>query len=101
MKKIILAVAAVTTLASTAPAQAHGAQWLGPALAGMVVGAALAQPHYPGYGYGYSQPVYIQQPSVYPVQVYQGNYYYPQAQYACRPVYAPDYYGQMTVVGCR
>ena len=105
MKKIILALALIG-LSPTDHAEAH-AEWLVPALAGVVIGAAIAQPSY-AQPY-YPQQVYIQpqqqyyQPQQYPVQVYGGSTsIYARPEYACRlPVWAPNYLGQMVVIGCR
>jgi hypothetical protein len=102
MKKIILALALVG-IAPADHAQAH-AEWVAPALAGLVLGAAIASPPQ----YYYPSPVYVQPPPVYyppqyPVQIYGGsNSIYARPEYACRlPVWAPDYYGRMVIIGCR
>lgn len=65
MKKSLLAVAAIVTLALTAgtPAQAQRGVAAGVAagiIGGAIVGGALASPYYygPGPGYGYYQPDY-------------------------------------------
>jgi hypothetical protein len=64
MKKILMALAAVATLAlsSLAPAPAHAQRGLGAGIAagvigGALIGGALAGPHY-GYGPGYYGPGY-------------------------------------------
>jgi hypothetical protein len=68
MRKILMALAAVATLAISAvaaPAPAHAQRGFGAAVAGgliggAIVGGALAAPYYygPGYGYGYYGPGY-------------------------------------------
>ncbi|QDM16239.1 hypothetical protein FNL55_09525 [Tardiphaga sp. vice352] len=84
MKKTLMALAAVATLAlsSLAPAPAHAQHGLGAGIAagvigGALIGGALAAPHYgygpsyyagPGYGprYGYyGGPAYVAGPSYY------------------------------------
>jgi hypothetical protein len=74
MKKMLVALAAVSTLAisAVAPAPAHAQRGVGAAIAGgliggAIVGGALAAPRYygPGYygpGYGYYGPGYVAEP---------------------------------------
>lgn len=82
MKKLLLAVAAVATLAVTAgtPAQAQRGVAAGVAagiIGGAIVGGALASPYYYGPGRGYYEPGY-----------------YPPRYYAPAPGYVADgYYG--------
>jgi hypothetical protein len=74
MKKTLIALAAVSTLAlsSLAPAPAHAQRGLGAGIAagvigGALIGGALAGPRYgygPGYGY-YGGPVYVAGPGYY------------------------------------
>ncbi|MDE2331222.1 MAG: hypothetical protein KGK16_10635 [Bradyrhizobium sp.] len=79
MRKTLMALAAVSTLAVSAvvaPAPAHAQRGVGAAIAGgiiggAIVGGALAGPHYyygpgygyygPGYGY-YGGPAYVDEP---------------------------------------
>jgi hypothetical protein len=76
MRKTLMALAAVSTLAVSAvaaPAPAHAQRGLGAAIAGgliggAIVGGALAGPRYygPGYygpGYGYYGPAYVAGPA--------------------------------------
>jgi hypothetical protein len=66
MRKILMALAAVATLAVsavTAPAPAHAQRGFGAGLAagvigGAIVGGALARPYYYGPSYGYYGPGY-------------------------------------------
>lgn len=84
MKKSLLAVAAVATLALTAGTPAHAQRGVAAGVAagiigGAIVGGALASPYYYGRGpgYGYYEPGY-----------------YPPRYYAPGPSYvADDYYG--------
>nr|GAJ33470.1 hypothetical protein BDOA9_0126660 [Bradyrhizobium sp. DOA9] len=82
MKKSLLAVAAVATLALTAGTPAHAQRGVAAGVAagiigGAIVGGALASPYYYGPGYGYYGPGY-----------------YPPRYYAPGPGYvADDYYG--------
>lgn len=84
MKKSLLAVAALATLALTAGTPAHAQRGVAAGVAagiigGAIVGGALASPYYygPGPGYGYYEPGY-----------------YPPRYYAPGPGYvADDYYG--------
>jgi hypothetical protein len=74
MKKTLMALAAVSTLAVSAvvaPAPAHAQRGVGAAIAGgliggAIVGGALAGPGYygPGYGY-YGGPAYVVDPGCY------------------------------------
>jgi len=75
MKKTLLALAAVSTLALStivAPAPAHAQRYLGAAIAGGLIGGAIvggaiaASPGYygPGYGY-YGGPAYVAAPGCY------------------------------------
>jgi hypothetical protein len=83
MRKTLMALAAVATLAVSAvaaPAPAHAQRYLGAAIAGGLIGGAIvgaaASPYYYGYGPGYYRPY--------------GPYgYYGGAAY----VAAPGYYG--------
>jgi hypothetical protein len=74
MRKVLMALAAVATLAvsAVAPAPAHAQRGVGAAIAGgliggAIVGGALAAPYGygpgyyygPGYGYGYGGPAYV------------------------------------------
>jgi len=87
MKKSLLAIAAVATLALTAGTPAHAQRGVAAGVAagiigGAIVGGALASPYYygPGPAYGYG-PGY-------------GPGYYPPRYYAPGPGYvADDYYG--------
>jgi hypothetical protein len=63
MRKTLMALAAVATLAVsavTAPAPAHAQRYLGAAIAGGLIGGAIvgaaAAPYYYGYGPGYYRP---------------------------------------------
>ena len=84
MKRTLLAVAAVTTLAAAtllpAPANAQrgfGTGFAAGVLGGAIVGGALARPYYYGPGYGYYGPGY-----------------YPNSYYGYGPGYAGNgYYG--------
>lgn len=86
MKKSLLALAAIATMAASAvaPAPAHAQRGVAAGVAagiigGAIVGGALASPYYygPGPGYGYYGPGY-----------------YPPRYYAPGPGYvADDYYG--------
>jgi hypothetical protein len=63
MRKILMAIAAVATLAISAAAPAHAQRGFGAGLAagvigGAIVGGALASPYYYGPGYGYYGPGY-------------------------------------------
>src|SRR4051812_50197622 len=66
MRKALMALAAIATLAVLAAAPAQAQRGWGPGLAagvigGAIVGGALAGPGYyygPGYGYGYGGPPY-------------------------------------------
>ena len=83
MKKFLLTVAAVATLALTAGTPAHAQRGVAAGVAagiigGAIVGGALASPYYYGPGPGYSY----------------GPGYYPPRYYAPGPGYvADDYYG--------
>jgi uncharacterized membrane protein len=71
MRKTLMALAAVSTLAVSAvvaPAPAHAQRGLGAAIAGgliggAIVGGALAGPRYYGPGYGYYGPAYVAGPA--------------------------------------
>jgi hypothetical protein len=63
MRKILMAIAAVATLAISAAAPAHAQRGFGAGVAagvigGAIVGGALASPYYYGPGYGYYGPGY-------------------------------------------
>lgn len=83
MKKFLLTVGAVATLALTAGTPAHAQRGVAAGVAagiigGAIVGGALASPYYYGPGPGYSY----------------GPGYYPPRYYAPGPGYvADDYYG--------
>jgi hypothetical protein len=84
MRKTLMALAAVSTLAVSAvvaPAPAHAQRGVGAAIAGgiiggAIVGGALASPGYYGPGYGYYGPGY--------------GYYGPGYGYYGRPAYVAD-----------
>src|ERR1700733_11636055 len=81
MRKTLMALAAVATLAVSAvgaPAPAHAQRYLGAAIAGGLIGGAIvgaaAAPYYYGYGpgyyrpygpYGYYGPAYVAAPGCY------------------------------------
>ena len=78
MRKTLMALAAVATLAVSAvgtPAPAHAQRYLGAAIAGGLIGGAIvgaaAAPYYYGYGpgyyrpYGYYGPAYVAAPGYY------------------------------------
>jgi hypothetical protein len=82
MRKTLMALAAVATLAVSAvgtPAPAHAQRYLGAAIAGGLIGGAIvgaaAAPYYYGYGPGYYRP------------------YGPYGYYGPAYVAAPGYYG--------
>ncbi|WP_100383696.1 hypothetical protein [Bradyrhizobium canariense] len=84
MRKTLMALAAVSTLAisAVAPAPAHAQRGVGAAIAGgiiggAIVGGALAGPGYYGPGYGYYGP---------------GYGYYGAPAYAAGPGYGPCYW---------
>lgn len=87
MKKLLLAVAAVATLALAAGTPAHAQRGVAAGVAagiigGAIVGGALASPYYYGPGYYRPGPGYYE-PG-----------YYPPRYYAPGPGYvADDYYG--------
>src|SRR5258708_27759226 len=88
MKKTLMALAAVATLAVSsvaAPAPAHAQRGVGAAIAGgiiggAIVGGALAGPRYYGPGYGYYGPGYG----------YYGGPAYFSHDYYCRSVLHPQ-----------
>src|ERR1700744_1194571 len=84
MRKMLMALAAVSTLAisAVAPAPAHAQRGVGAAIAGgiiggAIVGSAIAPPRYYGPGYGYYGP---------------GSGYYGAPAYAAGPGYGPCYW---------
>jgi hypothetical protein len=92
MKKIILAVAVVASLAGSVQAEAHGyyggygygygggGNWVGPAIAGLAIGAVIGAATQPQVVVQ-QQPVYVQQQ---PQVIYQQEYRTP-------PQYTPQY----------
>jgi hypothetical protein len=78
MRKILMAIAAVATLAISAAAPAHAQRGFGAGLAagvigGAIVGGALASPYYYGPGYGYYGPGYAYGPGAYVADDYYGG----------------------------
>jgi hypothetical protein len=85
MRKMLMALAAVSTLAisAVAPAPAHAQRGVGAAIAGgiiggAIVGGALAAPRYYGPGYGYYDEPY--------------GYYGPGPAYVAPSGYGPCYW---------
>ncbi|WP_257176981.1 hypothetical protein WI560_06290 [Bradyrhizobium sp. A11] len=87
MKKLLLAVAAVATLAVAAGTPAHAQRGVAAGVAagiigGAIVGGALASPYYYGPGPGYYEPGY-----------YPPRYYAPGPGYVSDGYYGRGYYG--------